>query len=58
MKEETYDDEQLIFLFQLEPENFHGSSTVRNKFLGLVKKEDKKQVLLRTAKILSTSSQM
>ena len=58
MKEGIYDDELLKFLFQLEPENFQGSSVVRNKFLELVKKEEEMQALLRTGKILPTSSQM
>ena len=58
MNEGTYDDELLKFLFQLEPKNFQGSPVVRNKFSGLVKKEEEKEALLRTMKILPTSSQM
>jgi len=52
MQEGYYDDELLKFLFQLEPENFQGSPAVRNKFAELLKKEEEKQTLLRTAKIL------
>jgi len=52
MQEDYYDDELLKFLFQLEPENFQGSPIVRNKFSNLLKKEEEKQLLLQTAKIL------
>lgn len=59
MQEGTYDDELLKFLLQLEPENFQWSIIVGSKFLELLlKKEEEKQALLRTAKILQPSSQM
>ena len=58
MKKGTYDDELLKFLFSLEPENFQGSSAVKSKFSKLVRKEEEKQVLLRTAKILPTSGKI
>ena len=47
-----YDDELLKFLFQLEPENLQRSPAVGNKFAELLKKEEEKQTLLRTARIL------
>ena len=52
MQEDYYDDELLKFLFQLEPNNFQGSQYVWNKFSELLKKEEEKQLLLQTAKIL------
>ena len=52
MQEDHYDGELLKFLFQFEPKNIQGSLIVRNKFSELLKKEEEKQTLLQTAKIL------
>jgi len=56
MKEGTYDDELLKFLFHLELENFQGSPGDRSTFFKLVKKEEEKQALLQMTKILPISS--
>ena len=58
MKEGTYDDEILKFLFQLERENFQGSPAGRSIFFELVNTEEEKQAILQKAKILPTSSKM
>ena len=58
MQEGHYSDELLNLLFYLEWENFQGSPAVRNKFSELLKKEEEKQTLLQTAKILPWDSQM
>ena len=39
MQEGNYDDELLMFLLWIEPENFQGSTIVKRKFVELLKKE-------------------
>ena len=58
MKEGTYDSEVLKFLFQLEKKIFQVSPVIISKFLEIAKKEEEKQALLRTTKILPNSRQM
>ena len=58
MMEGIYDDELLEFLFRLEPENFQGYTTIKNKFAKLVTTEEENEAQIRTAKILPLVGQM